>query len=98
MSTEITAIHVRFNSDGTVMTIGERPQKLSAQQWFNLLSHEAASCYEALSGGRGLFKLPTARMEALKTAGIAAVESGKEIFRPTYENGALKSYAGLPTA
>ncbi len=59
-------IHVRFAPDGMVTEIGERPPGMSAQDWFNRLSRGAGTLYQTLSGGRGLFRLPKARLEALK--------------------------------
>lgn len=64
-------VHVRFAPDGSVMEIGERPAALTAQQWFNELSQKAATRYQALSGGRGLFRLPRAEVDALKTTAAA---------------------------
>jgi hypothetical protein len=60
-------IHVRFSSDGTVREISARPATLSAQDWFNRLSTEAANAYQALSGGRGLFRLSSAQLQSLQT-------------------------------
>jgi hypothetical protein len=67
MQNEDVAIHVLFAPDGTVREIGARPQTLSAQDWFNRLSTEAASCYRALSGGRGLFRLAPTQLQQLQT-------------------------------
>ena len=67
MTATDVVIHVRFAPDGTVTEIGERPENLSAQSWFNLLSDDAAFNYQALSGGRGVFKLPKDLVETLKT-------------------------------
>lgn len=61
-------IHVRFAPDATVTEIGERPATATPQQWFNLLSDKAAAGYQALSGGRGVFRLDAAQLEALKAA------------------------------
>jgi hypothetical protein len=61
-------IHVRFNPDGTVAEIGERPQGVVAQTWFKFLSHNTLNRYQALAGGRGLFKLPRPDVDALKSA------------------------------
>lgn len=58
MPAEDTMIHVRFAPDGTVTEIGARPAGLTAQQWFNRLTERASSHFAALSGGRGLFRLP----------------------------------------
>jgi hypothetical protein len=62
-----TVIHVRFAPDGTVFEIGERPQALDAQQWFNKLSEVHGTSFQALSGGRGIFRLSPDSVEALKT-------------------------------
>ena len=57
MSSEAPAIHVRFSPDGSVTEIGERPTTLDAQSWFNLLTRTFPGSFQALSGGRGLFRL-----------------------------------------
>jgi hypothetical protein len=67
MSNEQIMIHVRFAVDGTVREISARPATLSAQDWFNRLSTEAANHYQALSGGRGLFRLSPAELQTLQT-------------------------------
>ncbi len=67
MSNDQIMIHVRFSPDGTVREIGERPLTLNAQDWFNRLSNEAASTYQALSGGRGLFRLSPVQLQSLQT-------------------------------
>lgn len=69
MSEILTVIHVRFAPDGSVTAIGEQPESLSAQAWFNRLSRTAGSAYQALSGGRGVFRIARTDVEALK-AGI----------------------------
>lgn len=60
-------IHVRFAPNGTVTEISERPDVMSDQDWFNYLSRNTANCYESLSGGRGLFRVPTEELITLKT-------------------------------
>jgi hypothetical protein len=67
MADDQVMIHVRFTPDGAVREISARPQTLSAQDWFNRLSVEAASAYQALSGGRGLFRLSPAQLQQLQT-------------------------------
>ena len=67
MSNDSVMIHVRFAPDGTVKEIGERPAGLGAQDWFNRLSTEGASVYQALSGGRGLFRLTPVQLQSLQT-------------------------------
>ncbi|HYE37574.1 hypothetical protein [Methylocaldum sp.] len=61
-------IHLRFNPDGTVSEIGERPQGVKAHDWFKYLSQHTQNSYQALSGGRGLFRLPRTEVDALKAA------------------------------
>jgi hypothetical protein len=70
MSEIQVVIHVRFAPDGAVTEIGERPESLSAQAWFNRLSLEAGNAYQALSGGRGVFRIARTEVEALKASGI----------------------------
>lgn len=60
-------IHVRFAPDGQVTEIGERPAALSPQAWFNQLSQRAGNDYQALSGGRGIFRLPRPSLDALRS-------------------------------
>lgn len=71
MNGELVMIHVRFAPNGTVMEIGERPSGASAQDWFNLLSRNTQNVYQALSGGRGLFRLPRAQVSTLQTQAMA---------------------------
>lgn len=66
MSDPQVMIHVRFAPNGTVTEIGERPSAASAQDWFNHLSRSTVNCYESLSGGRGLFRVPPEQLQAAK--------------------------------
>lgn len=59
-------IHVRFAPNGSVVEIGERPDGLSPQDWFNVLSDNAGMKYQPLSGGRGVFRLTRAEVDGLK--------------------------------
>jgi hypothetical protein len=68
MTTPSTLIHVRFAPDGSVTEIGERPPALTAQQWYNKLSERAGTSFQALSGGRGIFRLSQESIDALKAA------------------------------
>ncbi len=60
-------IHVRFSPGGTACEVSARPATLSAQDWFNRLSKEAANVYRALSGGRGLFQVSAVQLQSLQT-------------------------------
>jgi hypothetical protein len=64
-------IHARFAPNGTVIEIGERPAALTPQDWFNFLSDNAGANYQALAGGRGLFRLTRTETDALKTSAVA---------------------------
>jgi hypothetical protein len=59
-------IHVRFAPNGAVVEISERPAGLSGQDWFYWLSDKAASAYQPLAGGRGVFRLTRAAIDAFK--------------------------------
>ena len=63
-------IHVRFAADGVVSEIGEKPVTISEQEWFKRLSDKAGDVYQPLAGGRGVFRLDRARLDALKAAAL----------------------------
>jgi hypothetical protein len=58
-------IHVRFAPDAGVREIGERPEALTPQAWFNRLTVKAGDAYQAFSGGRGVFRLSPERIAAI---------------------------------
>ncbi len=66
--TDTILIHVRFNNDGSVLEIGERPTSLTPQQWFTRLSEKAGNAFQALTGGRGVFRISPNEVTALKAA------------------------------
>lgn len=68
--TDIAIIHVRFASDGSVAEISERPAPLSAQQWFDQLSYAAPTDYQALAGGRGIFRLGKSQLESIRSKAL----------------------------
>ena len=55
-----------LRAERRVVEISERPAALSPQQWFNYLSDKAGNAYQALAGGRGVFRLTRAVVDALK--------------------------------
>ena len=71
MSEAKCLIHVRFAPNGSVTEISERPQGLTAQAWFDRLSQRAGLAYQALSNGRGVFRLTRAEIETLTPAEVA---------------------------
>ena len=66
MEAQNVLIHARFAPNGAVVEISERPAALSPQQWFNYLSDRAGNAYQALAGGRGVFRLTRIVVDALK--------------------------------
>jgi hypothetical protein len=64
--TEKVIIHTRFAPNGVVVEISERPAALTPQDWFNFLSEKAGNAYQTLAGGRGVFRLSRAAVDALK--------------------------------
>jgi hypothetical protein len=72
METQNVVLHARFAPNGTVVEISERPQGLSPQDWFNFLSDKAGDVYQTLAGGRGVFRLTRAELDALKQAAAPA--------------------------
>ncbi|QRG07578.1 hypothetical protein EZH22_04045 [Xanthobacter dioxanivorans] len=71
MDAEKVIIHARFAPNGTIVEISERPAGLDPQDWFNFLSYRAADTYQALAGGRGVFRLDRASVDALKVESAA---------------------------
>lgn len=72
METENVVLHARFAPNGSVVEIGERPASLAPQDWFNFLSDKAGGVYQTLAGGRGVFRLTRAQLDALKEAAAPA--------------------------
>ena len=68
MDTQNVILHCRFAPNGTVVEISERPESLAPQAWFNFLSDKAGDVYQALAGGRGVFRLTRGELTALKQA------------------------------
>lgn len=66
MESQNVLIHARFAPNGGVVEISERPPALSPQEWFNFLSYKAANVYQALAGGRGVFRLTRGEVDAFK--------------------------------
>jgi hypothetical protein len=50
-------VNVRFQPNGLVNTINQRPGRLSPQEWFDILCRAAPLTYQPLSGGRGAFRI-----------------------------------------
>lgn len=59
-------IHARFAPNGTVVEISERPASLTPQDWFNHLANNAGLAYQALAGGRGIFRLDPQQLAEFK--------------------------------
>ena len=72
MDNESVLIHASFAPDGTTLKIGEQPDWASPHEWYKLLCKTPGNGYQALAGGRGLFRLPKADLDALKATAPAA--------------------------
>jgi hypothetical protein len=72
MESATVMIHVRFAPNGTVVEISERPASVSPQDWFNWLSDNAPDVYQALAGGRGVFRIQRDKLDAFKLASVGA--------------------------
>ncbi|MFG1403518.1 hypothetical protein [Xanthobacter sediminis] len=66
MDNQKVIIHARFSPSGNVVEIGERPSTLPPQDWFNYLAEHAANAYQALAGGRGVFRLEPSQLAEFK--------------------------------
>lgn len=64
---EIT-VQIRFKPDGKVLSANERPVHVDPQMWFDLLCKTMPEAYQALSGGRGAFRLSTRKLSILQDA------------------------------
>jgi hypothetical protein len=58
-------IHVRYQPDGEIFSIGETPAALNARQWLKHLLDTASPHYQTLAGGRGFFRIPRETFAAL---------------------------------
>lgn len=67
MDPNLVIIHARFATNGSIAEIGERPAGLTPQEWFDFLSDKVGGeTYQALMGGRGIFRLTKEQVDALK--------------------------------
>lgn len=66
MDTQKILIHARFAPNGTVVEISERPSSLTAQEWFDYLADHAGTTYQALAGGRGIYRLDPDQLAEFK--------------------------------
>jgi len=66
MDSQKILIHARFSPDGSVVEISERPTSLTPQDWFNYLADHAGTTYQALAGGRGIYRLDPAQLAEFK--------------------------------
>jgi hypothetical protein len=64
---EVT-VQIRFKPDGKVLSTNERPVHVDPQVWFDLLCKTMPEAYQALSGGRGAFRLSTRKLLILRGA------------------------------
>ncbi|WP_315767831.1 MULTISPECIES: hypothetical protein [unclassified Bradyrhizobium] len=62
---EEVLIHVRFFPSSEINSIGEKPAHLTANAWYELLLEKARPHYQTFAGGRGFFRIPRPRFEAI---------------------------------
>ncbi|WP_076861954.1 hypothetical protein [Bradyrhizobium mercantei] len=72
MNSQQVIIHVRFAPNGTVVQISGRPAKLTPHQWFDVLNARAGHAYRPLAGGRGVFRLTRAAVDAFRQEAATA--------------------------
>jgi hypothetical protein len=58
-------IHVRFHPNADISSIDKCPEHVSSRDWFNRLREAVPETYQVLAGGRGFFRLPRSRFEAI---------------------------------
>jgi hypothetical protein len=63
-------IHVRFHPNAEIFTIDKCPEHVSSRDWFNRLREGAPETYQVLAGGRGFFRIPSPRFEAILSQGV----------------------------
>lgn len=65
-----TLIHVRFQPDGSIGHITDRPAHLSDDQWFKLLCSAIGHKYHARAGGRGFFRTTRDEIQSIGAAQV----------------------------
>ena len=58
-------VHVRYQPNGEIFSIGEKPARLDASQWLKHLLDTASPYYRTLAGGRGFYCIPREKFDAL---------------------------------
>jgi hypothetical protein len=62
---EEVLIHVRYSPNAEIFFIDALPANSKPRDWLNRLLAEASDCYQTLAGGRGFFRIPRARFDAI---------------------------------
>jgi len=66
-------VHVRFYANTEIASIGEKPDDLSASEWFERLLGAASPHYQVLAGGRGFFRIPRPTFDAIPKSVVNSV-------------------------
>jgi hypothetical protein len=61
-------IHVRFHPNGDIFTIDLTPANTQPNEWYVRLLESASAHYATRAGGRGFFRMPRERYEAILAA------------------------------
>ena len=64
-TSDAVLVHVRFHPNAEIFSIGEKPETLSESEWFRRLLDVASQYYRVFAGGRGFFRIPRPRFEAI---------------------------------
>lgn len=77
MSSAEVLIHVTFAPNATVTYITEQPAEVTPDDWFDFLTVKIGLQFQALSGGRGMFRSDRAAIDEYKVAVVGAVAAAK---------------------
>jgi hypothetical protein len=66
---EEVLIHVRFQPNADIFSIDACPAALSRRDWYVRLLDKASDYYQTLAGGRGFFRIPRNRYDAILSHG-----------------------------
>lgn len=58
-------IHVRYQPNAEIFSIDLCPDGVSPRDWLNRLLEKASDRYQMLAGGRGFFRIPRSRFDAI---------------------------------
>ncbi|MCK9915720.1 hypothetical protein MXD81_41835 [Microbacteriaceae bacterium K1510] len=66
---EEVLIHVRYQPSAEIFSIDACPEDATPRDWLNRLLENASDRYQTFAGGRGLFRIPRGRFDAILNQG-----------------------------